>query len=137
MLILERPQLRPYLAAVQDVRDPNHIHVLDRLRPSGSPVRFSLLEFLALQMFDGRRTLRDIQSEAMNLAGGQLIPLEFFMGLVERLDAAMLLDSPRFREMLQSPVREPACIGCYEADPDAVRRQMHGLFTHKNGPGLP
>src|SRR5207248_10799193 len=54
-----------------------------------------------------------------------------------RMDEALLLDGPRFRALLQSPVREPACIGCYEADPEALRQQMRRLFTGKNGPGLP
>jgi AmmeMemoRadiSam system protein B len=137
MPALDHPQLRPYLAAAQDVRDPNHVHIWDRLGLAKKPVRVTLLEFLALQMFDGRRSLRDIQAEAMNLAGGQLIPLELFTQLIDRMDAALLLDGPRFRALLQSPVREPACIGCYEADPDALRRQLRRLFTGKNGPGQP
>src|SRR5262245_29355243 len=137
MLALDRPQLRPYLAAAQDQRDPNHVHIWDRLGLGKRPVRVTLMEFLALQMFDGRRTLRDIQAEAMTLAGGQLIPLELFTQLIERMDEALLLDGPRFRQMLQAPDREPVCIGCYEADSEALRRQLRTLFTGTNGPGLP
>src|SRR5262249_49230331 len=130
-------QLRPYLAAAQDQRDPNHVHLWDRLRLNGKSLRVSLLEFLALQMFDGRRTLREIQFETMQIAGGQLLPIDSFARLAERMDGALFLDGPRFRAALQNPVREPACIGCYEADPVVLRRQLSGLFTGKNGPGLP
>jgi AmmeMemoRadiSam system protein B len=137
MPALDRPQLRPYLAAAQDEREPNHVHVWDRLGLAGTPVRLSLLEFMAVQMFDGRRSLREIQFETMNLAGGQLIPLDLFVRLAERMDKAMFLDGPRFREALSGPIREPACIGCYEAEPDALRRQMRHLFTGTKGPGLP
>jgi AmmeMemoRadiSam system protein B len=34
-------------------------------------------------------------------------------------------------------IREPSCIGCYEGDPERLRRQLHGLFTGARGPGLP
>src|SRR5262249_42610683 len=35
------------------------------------------------------------------------------------------------------PVREPRCIGCYEGEPTALRRQLERLFTGTKGPGLP
>ncbi len=133
----DRPRLRPYLAAAQDEHDPNLVHVWDRLGLSQAPVRLTLLEFLAFQMFDGERTLRDIQSEAIRLVGGQIVPLEFFIQLVERMEEVRFLDGPRFRELLQGPVREPSCIGCYEAEPEALRRQIRRLFTGSKGPGLP
>jgi AmmeMemoRadiSam system protein B len=137
MPALDRPQLRPYLAAAQDDRDPNHVHVWDRLGLTRHAVRVTLLEFLAIQMFDGRRTLRDVQAEAINLAGGQLIPLEIFAQLAARLEEALFLDGPRFRASVNGPVREPSCIGCYDADPEALRRQLGKFFTAKDGPGLP
>jgi AmmeMemoRadiSam system protein B len=34
-------------------------------------------------------------------------------------------------------VRPPRCIGCYDGDPDALRQQLHRLFTHPRGAGLP
>src|SRR5205085_2206809 len=90
-----------------------------------------------VQMFDGQQTLRDVQAEAMRQAGGALLPIDVLRGLVERLDAARFLDSPRFRALFDDPVREPSCIGCYEAEPDALRRQLESLFTGAKGPGLP
>jgi AmmeMemoRadiSam system protein B len=65
------------------------------------------------------------------------LPLEWFTALVEKLDQALFLDGPRFRELLDSPIREPACLGCYEAEPDALRRQIAGLFNADGGPGMP
>jgi AmmeMemoRadiSam system protein B len=38
---------------------------------------------------------------------------------------------------LRAPVREPACIGAYEGEPEALRRQLAGLFSGPRGPGLP
>jgi AmmeMemoRadiSam system protein B len=88
-------------------------------------------------MFNGRNTLRDIQAETMRQLGGVLLPLEFFVSLAERLDAALFLDGPRFQECASSPIREPACIGTYPPEPEAIRHQLEGLFTDSRGPGLP
>jgi AmmeMemoRadiSam system protein B len=96
-----------------------------------------MLEFSWIQMFDGRRSLRDIQAEAMRKVGGRLLSLSLFTTLVEKLDEALLLDSPRYRERMSGPIREPSCIGCYAAQPNDLRRQLEALFADKHGPGLP
>jgi AmmeMemoRadiSam system protein B len=137
MPALDRPQLRPYLAAAQDEQDPNHVHVWDRLGLGSGPIRMTILEFMALQMFDGRRTLRDVQAEIIGIAGGQFVPLTWFSGLAERMEEALFLDGPRFRALLGGPIRPPACLGCYDAEPDALRRQLRQFFAGPQGPGLP
>jgi MEMO1 family protein len=129
--VIDRPRLRPGLAAT---RDSNKIVVWDQLRISPQQQRLTALEFEWLQLFDGVRSLHDIQAEAMR-HGGILMPLETFADLARRMEDALFLDGPRFRELLASPVREPSCIGCYEGDPAALRRQLKRLFT--SGPGLP
>ncbi len=90
-----------------------------------------------LQLFDGERTLREIQTEAIRQAGGQLVPLQVFTELTSALDEALFLEGPRFRAVVDDPVRRPSCIGAYEGDPAALRRQVEGLFTGPGGPGLP
>jgi AmmeMemoRadiSam system protein B len=134
---LEYPCLRQGLEAIQDEGDPDHIYLCDRLRLSHRPQRLSWREFSWIQMFNGRRTLREIQAEAIRQVHGELLTIDLFTTLVEKLDAALLLDTPRFRERLESPVREPACLGCYEAEPAALSHQLEALFTHPRGPGLP
>jgi AmmeMemoRadiSam system protein B len=111
--------------------------VWDELRLSTRIQRLSLLEFAWVQLFDGQRTLRDIQAEAMRRVHGQLLPLDRFTVLVAELDEALFLESPRFRQRLANPVREPSCLGCYAAEPAELRRQLTRLFTHPRGPGLP
>src|SRR5262249_30796367 len=81
--------------------------------------------------------LRDIQSEAMRLAGGRLLPLENFASLAERLNDALFLDGPLYRAVVDHPVRPPRCIGCYERHPAALRRQLERQFTGPKAPGLP
>jgi AmmeMemoRadiSam system protein B len=132
-----RPQLRQNIQRVQDPRDPRHGYLIDGLRQCPEPFQLPLQEFHWLTWFDGQHMLRDIQTAAMRHAGGQLLPLERFAGLARRLDEALLLEGPRWRQHLDRPDREPTCIGCYEADPDILRGQVEGLFTDPRGPGMP
>lgn len=133
---LHIPRLRFGLALGRDGYDPNAIYVWDRLSLGGQPVRLNSFEFACLRLFDGQRTVRDIHAQVIRWVGKE-VPLEHFFYLVTRLDDALLLDGARFQERARHPIREPVCIGCYEGEPERLRRQLHGLFTHPNGPGVP
>lgn len=134
---LERPCLRRGLAAAPDVHDPRYVLVWDQYRLSEHKQRLSQLEFLCIQFFDGRRSLREVQLEAMRQAGGVFFPMEVLQAIVHRFEEAAFLEGPRWRELLSSPVRKPACLACYEADPQALRQQLEHLFTGPGGSGLP
>jgi MEMO1 family protein len=134
---LECPRLRSGLAAVVDKSDPRFVIVWDQLRIATEPQRLSVLEFMWLRLFDGKRTIRDIQAEAIQQLKGELISLDIFQRLVERLDLALFLDGPRFRERLRGPIREPSCIGCYPGNPNALRSYLRQLFLGPGGSSLP
>ncbi len=131
------PCLRPFLAAMQDHRDPRYFILWDKLGLAHEPIRVRANEFVWLQQFNGRRSLRDIQADAMLELGGQLLSLDLFTSLVEKLEEGLFLDGPRFRAKLAEPIRQPSCIGCYPAKPAAIRRQLKKYFTDGEGPGLP
>jgi AmmeMemoRadiSam system protein B len=131
------PRLRPFLAAAPDPSAPGHYFVWDQLGLSRARHRLSPAEFLCLELLDGSRSLRDVQAEVMRHTGGVLLPLELFARLVQRLDEDLFLEGPRFRQAAAGPVREPRCVGCYEGDPAALRRQLDRLFTGPGGPGRP
>jgi AmmeMemoRadiSam system protein B len=133
----DRPKLRPYLAAAPEDAEGLHYIVWDQLRLSDKQIRLTGLELELIQLFDGMRTLRDVQTLAMRRTGGQLVPVEVFARLAEVLDQCLFLEGPRFREAAQAPVRQPSCIGCYDGDPESLRRQFHGLFTADGAAGLP
>jgi AmmeMemoRadiSam system protein B len=137
MPVPERPQLRPYLAAAEDDDDPRFVYVWDRLRVAPEPQRLTRLEFLWLDLLDGKRTLRDVQAEAMSRLDHRLLPIDALTAFVERMDRALFLDGPGFRARVDGPVRPPACVGAYEGEPEALRRQLRRLFTGPGGPGLP
>jgi AmmeMemoRadiSam system protein B len=134
MHTLERPSLRPY---VVPQLDNDAVYLVDQLGLNPRAERLSVREFFWMRLFDGQRTLREIQAEAVRQAGGEILPLELFTRLAGRLEDALLLDGPRFREVAHQAVREPRCIGCYEGEPAALRRQLDWLFTGPKGPGKP
>jgi AmmeMemoRadiSam system protein B len=133
----ECPRLRPGLAAAPDRQQPQFVILWDQLGLCRQPQRLNALEFTSVQMFNGQNTLRDIQAETMRQLGGVLLPMEFFIALVEKLDAALFLHGERFQARVSHPVREPVCIGTYPQEPEAIRRQLETLFTGPQGPGLP
>jgi AmmeMemoRadiSam system protein B len=137
MPIPERPQLHPYIRWEKDWTDPRYLLLCNRSGLGNGALRLPAETYFWLQLFDGKRTLRDIQAEAIRHCGGERLPFHLFTDLAEKLEEAMLLDGPEFRRLLAGPVREPTCIGCYDERPDALRRQLRRLFTGPGGSGLP
>jgi AmmeMemoRadiSam system protein B len=113
------------------------VYLWDELRVSKEPQRLTLAEFTWIQLFDGEHDVRGIQAEVMRQHDGVLVPIDRFQALAERLDEALFLDGPRFREHLNNPIREPSCLGCYPAEADQLRHHLTKLFTEKAGSGLP
>lgn len=135
-----RPRLRPYLGIAQlnNRQAPGQEFLLyDRLRVSAAQLVLCAAELECLKLFDGSRTLLDIQAEVIRMLGGQIVPLEFFAALAARLEQGLFLDSPRFRQAADSRVRRPSCLGVYSPDPTELRKQMRDLFRHPQGAGLP
>src|SRR5215468_224414 len=96
---MRHPKLRPGLTAALD-GDPRFIYLIDQLRITGQPLRLTKTEFEWLRLFNGRRSPRDVQAEAMRQAGGLLVPFGPIEELIGRLDAALFLDNDRFDEYL-------------------------------------
>lgn len=119
------PRLRPGIAAARDANDPHAIVLYDELRITRQIVRVSPREFTWLQWFDGTNSLRDVQRAALPESEQSI---EALGALVIRLDAATFLDGPSFQSVFTRPVREPSCIGCYEAEPKALQAQLSGYL---------
>ncbi|MFO0845702.1 MAG: AmmeMemoRadiSam system protein B [Gemmataceae bacterium] len=135
-----RPQLRPYLAAAR--LDPwqsngKEFVLYDRLRLAAVQIPLTPLQLECLKLFDGTRTVLDVQMQVMPLLGGQVVPIEEVVRLAEALDQALYLDSPRFRAAVDGPVRKACCLGVYSPDPGELRRQMGELFAHPQASGPP
>jgi hypothetical protein len=132
----DRPRLRPHLGAGLDESTGQHV-IFDQSRLSRAELRLGRIELGWVGLFDGKRTLRDIQAEAVRQRNGQVVPFEVFEHLFRLLDGALFLDSPRYHEAVNGPIRAPCCLGVYEEDPQALREQMRDLFCHPKSSGLP
>ena len=100
--------------------------------------------FYLLQYFDGEHSLDQIGAEYLKKFG------EFFMPdrlekLVVDLEAKLFLEGERvetarrtaIKAYREAPLRVAAFSGKgYEADPDALQRQLEGHFASKEGPGF-
>jgi AmmeMemoRadiSam system protein B len=137
MPLPERPRLHPFITIDPENSNGRAVVLCDRLGLGGGALRFSMAELQIVQLFNGNRTLHEIQAEAMRRNGGALLPFEICARLAQRLEEALFLDGPSYQAALDRPVREPWCIGCYSAEPATLRRQLRQLFTGPGGPGLP
>jgi len=121
------PRLRAGVAAARDAADPHVIVLYDELRISRQIVRISPREFTWLQWFDGTNSLGDVRSLAMP---AESCGVDLLEALVAKLEEATFLDGPTFRQVFTAPVREPSCIGCYEGEAAALRKQLAGYFAN-------
>ena len=132
-----RPHLRGELAA-----EPHgdRVHLYDRIR-IGTPLTLTPFAFQIVKLFGGTRSVAELRADIARELPGLNLPDHVVPGLVQGLDDALLLDSPRFREEIRrrnsEPSRRPVCAGVYDADPDKCRAQLDALFTAPGGPGLP
>jgi AmmeMemoRadiSam system protein B len=99
-----------------------------------------LLDLVSL--FDGEHSIEEIRAILLRRHGTAPSPRQI-ADVVERFDAAGLLDSDRFRErrraledaFRQSPVRPAAHAGgAYAGDAAALRAQIAGFFSGPDGP---
>jgi AmmeMemoRadiSam system protein B len=137
MLLTERPRLRPHVRYIFPAHDPGFVYLEDQLGLCDAPQRLTPHEASWVGLLDGERTLAEIHADAARHTGVQL-PLEDLRRWLERLDQGLLLDTPRFRQIMAAPIRPPRHAGgCYAADPAQLRRQLDAYFTQPGGPGLP
>lgn len=131
------PRMRPGLRFLAG-RDPHTVYIADLFRLAGvAPVPISRNAFEIMRLFDGEKTLAILQAEAAILFDGATVPLDELEKLIAFLDECYFLEGPRLLKRLTVPERPPACLGCYDPDPDKARKQLRRLFTADGGPGLP
>jgi MEMO1 family protein len=135
MADLTTPKLRPGLQ-VTSGPEPGTVVLVDQFR-LGGPLMLSRAAFDLIRLFDGQKTLTVLHQESAILFDGEAVPVETIRNLVDGLEQEYFLESPRLLSRLTAPDRPPACIGCYDADPEKARKQLKRLFTANGGPGLP
>jgi len=142
----ERPRLRALEAFPVEQDGQRLIALRD---PGGFTDQIALLPIPLLDLvslFDGEHTLTEIIGILAERHGVKASRLEDIARIVERVDEAGFLDSPTFarlrgriEEEWQARPARPATHagGAYAGVADALRSQIDGFFTDRDGPGLP
>ncbi|MGQ9629343.1 MAG: AmmeMemoRadiSam system protein B [bacterium] len=101
--------------------------------------------FYIISLFDGHHSILDIQSEYTRRYGNLLFSNKV-KEIIEQLDDNLFLEGERFEafkreveeEFRRAKIRPASHVGtAYEADPEALKRQLEGLFSSPEGPGVP
>jgi AmmeMemoRadiSam system protein B len=136
----------PRLRAVEAISAQDNLVCLRD--PEGFSDKLVLLPqemLFIVSLFDGKHSVLDIQVEYTRRFGTLLFG-ERVRQIVEQLDAALFLDTPRFHEARReaeasfrsASVRAPSHAGsAYEAEPEAVARQLGELFAAETGSEQP
>jgi AmmeMemoRadiSam system protein B len=141
----QKPRIRPVEAIPLEAEGRKMIVLRDGAGLSDAQLVLSPTAFFIVTLFDGTRTLRDMQVEYMQKVG-EVLPTEKLEEIVRRLDDAFLLDGPRFQAhydgiveaFRKSDVRPSTLAGqAYEAEPETLRAQLDGYFEPPDGPGAP
>jgi AmmeMemoRadiSam system protein B len=121
-----QPRLRRHVVKEGDADNPRLCRLVDLLGLAPA-LRLSAEELGWLDVLNGASNSADLPADERDR-------LAVF---VRRLDESLFLEGPRFRQIVDGQVRPPRCVGCYEEDPDQLRRQLTRMFTAPGGPGLP
>jgi AmmeMemoRadiSam system protein B len=139
------PRLRAVEAfpAVVDGRDVICLRDPSGLTEAVLTVARPAVEILAL--FDGTRTVADVQADLMRRHGA-LVAREQIASLLEVLDRHLFLEGPRLEaerrrvaEAFHASRSRPAAHAgrAYAAEPEALAAALEGYFVHRDGPGVP
>ncbi len=126
---MEYPRARHDLEFIPfDHEGRNMVLVRDRLElvPHGTGVPAGLLPVLALM--DGARSLAELETEITALQGGRPVSRDDILSVLGELDAAGLLDTPRYRE------RKEAAAAAFAAEP--VRAAVFAGQAYPDTPAL-
>ncbi len=142
---LEKPRLRNVEPVQVSLQGDIAIGLRDPMQIADQIVCIQPWAFPIVQLFDGHRTLLDIQAEITRMSG-VVFPVEDIKALVAALDEAFLLETDRFKQAFHKkvtdfrnlPFRPARHAGMsYSSDPDSLRCELDSFFLAESGPGLP
>ncbi len=138
-----RPKLRAVEAFPFEVRGEKAIVLKDPYGFTDKMVALPPPVFALVAMFDGKRTIVDVQAEWARRTG-ELLFAEQIEGFLTQLDEALFLDGERFERarteivegFRRAPVRPAAHAGgAYPGERKELEGFLGELFTRKGGPG--
>ncbi|MGH7932554.1 MAG: AmmeMemoRadiSam system protein B [Candidatus Binataceae bacterium] len=140
---MDKPKIRAVEAFPVEQDGNTFICLRDPSGVAPDPILIGMGAYFLVTLFDGINTLRNLQA-AFARRFGDLLPSEQLEQLVDALDQACFLDSPRYRDRIgrlrdefqRSPHRPAALAGlCYEKEPVPLRAEIEAFFRMPGGPG--
>ncbi len=140
---MEQPRIRAVEAFPVEQQEQTLICLRDPMGIAPQPIMLGMGAYFLITLFDGTRGVPEI-SQAFLKRFGDNLPEERLRELIEALDQALFLDSPRFREQVAkiaaefkaSPLRAASHAGlCYDNDPRSLRAEIGAWFDPPEGPG--
>lgn len=142
---MTHPKIRSVEALSVEIDGQPLVYLRDPLGYAAQSLLLPLPAFFIVSLFDGRRSLLDVQ-EAFARRFGEPLPSEALSDLVAELDTHYYLEGARFATLEREvrarfaalSTRPLAHVGtCYSKEHDQLRAELDGFFTHPSGPGLP
>jgi AmmeMemoRadiSam system protein B len=142
---VDRPKIRAVEAfPIDDVASKTRLVCLrDPLGYASQPIGLGIDAYYLVTLFDGNHSLEEIARSFARRFGEQ-IELGRLRELVNALDSAYYLDSPRLAarieelraEFQRGPTRAAVHAGlCYESEPTRLRAELAAWFDPPEGPG--
>ncbi len=136
-----RPRLRPHVEAlptkVPQLGDETVYVLRDPWKLSERQLILPLPGLLIAALFDGSRTLPEVQAEFTRQHGVE-VPLAKVKELRQALDEALLLEGPHLEravaEFREATVRPAACVGSYTDEREAAEF-LEAQWRRPGGPG--
>ncbi len=139
-----QPLLRPIEVLPVQIQGKEAICLRDPNRIAPQALFLQADAGFVLAMLNGKNDLRDIQAEWMRRFG-QLVSLESIEALIKHLDEHLFLEGERFDRFLAELKAHFAALSTrpailagqsYEADTEALARQLESYYDHPSGPGF-
>ncbi|MBN1676795.1 MAG: AmmeMemoRadiSam system protein B [Kiritimatiellae bacterium] len=141
----ECPKLRSDLEIIPGMLRGQQVFIIrDHLGLIKEPLAFAQDAFGLMRMLDGTHTLREIELDLTRRRGGVLLANDEVQRVLERFDAAFLLDNDRYRQARKRlldafdalPVRAASHAGAaYPNDPRELRRRLDAILKAGPEPG--
>jgi len=103
--MIEYPKLRYVEAIPSEENGKKVVYLRDPQNPGGNVIAVSPSTVIALSLFDGEKSVEDICGILSQRFGGD-VRKEDIENIVSKLDEALFLDSPRYREYINGIERE-------------------------------
>lgn len=140
---MDKPRIRAVEAFPLEHEGQRLICLRDPLGFASQPLAMGAPAYFLLTLMDGAHSTAEI-CQAFARQFGQPLPPAQLDSLIESLDQACFLESPRFARRRRAVGREFASLAqrpaahaglCYPAQPDELREELMAFFDPPRGPG--